>query len=113
MVEQGRTRILFPSGLTLRCEQIFPHRCCFQPVRRIRQRCPYVFVTLSQLSQWLAALDQALNRLDLVLPRKPSPGSSVCHSALLGCSGSLQNPPLRGLSRSLRGLSWSALMFEG
>jgi hypothetical protein len=41
MVEQGRTRILFLSGLTPRCEQIFPHRCCFQPVRRIRQRCPY------------------------------------------------------------------------
>src|SRR4051812_22433719 len=40
MVEQGRTRILFLSGLTPRCEQIFPHRCCFQPVRRIRQRCP-------------------------------------------------------------------------
>src|SRR4051812_46031866 len=40
MVEQGRTRILFLSGLTPRCEQIFPHRCCFQPVRRIRQQCP-------------------------------------------------------------------------
>jgi hypothetical protein len=40
MVEQGRTRILFLSGLTLRCKQIFLHRCCFQPVRRIRQRCP-------------------------------------------------------------------------
>src|SRR3954465_9583853 len=43
MVEQGRTRILFLSGLTPRCEQIFPHRCCFQPVRRIRQRCPIVY----------------------------------------------------------------------
>src|SRR4051812_12815861 len=31
---QGRTRILFLSELTPRCEQIFPHRCCFQPVRR-------------------------------------------------------------------------------
>src|SRR4051812_16751518 len=40
MVEQGRTMILLLSGLTPRCEQIFPHRCCFQPVRRIRQRCP-------------------------------------------------------------------------
>src|SRR4051794_18333929 len=39
MVEQGRTMILFLSGLTPRCEQIFPHRCCFQPVRRFRQRC--------------------------------------------------------------------------
>src|SRR4051812_10286244 len=29
MVEQGRTMILFLSGLTPRCEQIFPHRCCF------------------------------------------------------------------------------------
>src|SRR4051812_14016064 len=38
MVEQGRTRILFLSELTPRCEQIFPHRCCFQPVRRIRQQ---------------------------------------------------------------------------
>src|SRR4051794_33025119 len=40
MVEQGRTMILFLSELTPRCEQIFPHRCCFQPVRRIRQQCP-------------------------------------------------------------------------
>src|SRR3954451_23812883 len=39
MVEQGRTMILFLSELTPRCEQIFPHRCCFQPVRRIRQQC--------------------------------------------------------------------------
>src|SRR3954453_20288780 len=39
MVEQGRTRILFLSELTPRCEQIFPHRCCFQPDRRIRQQC--------------------------------------------------------------------------
>src|SRR3954451_3792212 len=38
MVEQGRTMILFLSELTPRCEQIFPHRCCFQPVRRIRQQ---------------------------------------------------------------------------
>src|SRR4051812_343041 len=45
MVEQGRTMILFLSGLTPRCEQIFPHRCCFQPVRRFRQRCPTVFDT--------------------------------------------------------------------
>src|SRR4051812_8847547 len=44
MVEQGRTRILFLSGLTPRCEQIFPHRSCFQPVRRIRQRCPDDYV---------------------------------------------------------------------
>src|SRR4051812_5928361 len=29
MVEQGRTMILFLSGLTPRCEQIFPHRCYF------------------------------------------------------------------------------------
>src|SRR3954469_11165622 len=43
-----------------------------------------------------ATLDQALNRLGLILTRKPSPRSSVCHFALLGCSGSLQNPPLRG-----------------
>src|SRR5215210_4073773 len=38
MVEQGRTRILLLSELTPRCEQIFPHRCCFQPVRQIRQQ---------------------------------------------------------------------------
>src|SRR5215218_8447430 len=38
MVEQGRTMVLFLSELVSRCEQIFPHRCCFQPVRRIRQR---------------------------------------------------------------------------
>src|SRR3954462_10287928 len=38
MVEQGRTMILFLFGLTPRCAQIFPHRCCFQPVRRFRQQ---------------------------------------------------------------------------
>src|SRR3982751_2205372 len=38
MVGQGRTMILFLSGLTPRCEQIFPHGCCFQPVRRFRQQ---------------------------------------------------------------------------
>src|SRR3954449_7518401 len=43
MVEQGRTRILFLSELVSRCKQIFPHRCCFQPVRRFRQRCPIGF----------------------------------------------------------------------
>src|SRR3954447_6957814 len=43
MVEQGRIMILFLSELTPRCEQIFPHRCCFQPVRRIRQQCPIGF----------------------------------------------------------------------
>src|SRR5215218_7943698 len=48
------------------------------------------------IGQRPATLDQALNRLRLILTRKPSPGSSVCHFALLGCSGSLQNPPLRG-----------------
>src|SRR5215207_2453700 len=51
----------------------------------------------------LAALEQMLNRLGLVLARKPSSSSSLCHSALLGCSGSLQNPPLqRGRSTSFQ-----------
>src|SRR4051812_47487921 len=53
------------------------------------------------IGQRPATLDQALNRLGLILTRKPSPGSSVCHFALLGCSGSLQNPPLRGGKPSL------------
>src|SRR5829696_2936683 len=47
------------------------------------------------IGQRPATLDQALNRLGLILTGKPSPGSSVCPSALLGCSGSFQNPPLR------------------
>src|SRR3954454_16738511 len=38
MVEQGRTMVLLLSGLTPRCAHIFPHRCCFQPVRRFRQQ---------------------------------------------------------------------------
>src|SRR3954452_13402464 len=42
-VEQLRTKILFLPGLTPRCEQIFPHRCCFQPVRRFRQQCRNVY----------------------------------------------------------------------
>ena len=32
---------------------------------------------------------------DIALTCKPSPGSSLCHAALLGCWGSLQNPPLQ------------------
>src|SRR4051794_41453348 len=89
-----------------------------------RASSPLVMAPLAQLpradiqfsgdiGQRPATLDQALNRLGLILTRKPPPGSSVCHFALLGCSGSLQNPPLRGLSRSLRGLSGSGLRFEG
>src|SRR3954471_14871072 len=48
MVEQGRTMVLLLSGLTPRCAQIFPHRCCFQPVRRFRQRCPTIFVAAAR-----------------------------------------------------------------
>src|SRR4029078_3392372 len=55
------------------------------------------------IGQRPATLDQALNRLGLILPRKPPPGSSVCHFARLGGSGSLQTPPLRGLSRTFGG----------
>src|SRR5687768_1703972 len=46
------------------------------------------------VSQRPPALHHTLNRLGLVLARKPSPRSFVCHSILLGCLGSLQNPPL-------------------
>src|SRR5205085_703177 len=35
MVEQGRAMILFLSGLTPLCEQIFPDRCCCRLVLRI------------------------------------------------------------------------------
>src|SRR4051812_15096424 len=46
------------------------------------------------VGEWQATLDQALNRLGLILAGKPPPGSRLCHSILLGCLGSLQNPPL-------------------
>src|ERR671929_233835 len=50
--------------------------------------------------QRLAALEEMLNGLRLELTGKPPSGPSLGHSVLLGCSGSLQNPPLhRGKSR--------------
>src|SRR3954471_17324086 len=67
----------------------------------------------SDVGQRPPALKHTLNRLGLILAGEPPPGSLLCHSILLGCLGSLQNPPLHRLSRSLRGLSWSALMFGG
>src|SRR3954447_13851105 len=48
----------------------------------------------SDVGEWQATLDQALNRLGLILAGEPPPGSFLCHSILLGCLGSLQNPPL-------------------
>src|SRR5215213_7353312 len=50
----------------------------------------------SDVGEWQATLDQALNRLGLILAGEPPPGSLLCHSILLGCLGSLQNPPIRG-----------------
>src|SRR3954449_9747025 len=41
-----------------------------------------------------ATLDHTLNRLGLILAGEPPPGSFLRHSILLGCLGSLQNPPL-------------------
>src|SRR4051812_39893078 len=56
----------------------------------------------SDVGEWQATLDQALNRLGLILAGEPPPGSLLCHSILLGCLGSLQNPPLhRGKPRGL------------
>src|SRR4051794_14869601 len=40
------------------------------------------------------ALDHTLNRLGLILARKAPSGPPFCHTILLGCLGSLQNPPL-------------------
>src|SRR5437764_10862655 len=51
------------------------------------------------LRQPSTALEQALDRLRLELGREPAPGPPLRHLALLGCSGSLANPPLpRGKS---------------
>src|SRR5215208_618361 len=40
------------------------------------------------------ALNHTLNRLGLILARKAPSGPPFCHTLLLGCWGSLQNPPL-------------------
>src|SRR5829696_8848737 len=50
----------------------------------------------SDVSEWQATLNHTLNRLGLILAGEPPPGSLLCHSILLGCLGSLQNPPFRG-----------------
>src|SRR3954454_1700440 len=55
MVEQGRTMVLFLSELTPRCEQIFPHRCCFHPVRRIRQQMDRTWACTIMERKWTAA----------------------------------------------------------
>src|SRR4051812_39027302 len=56
------------------------------------------------LRQALAVLKQPLDRLRLELGREPPPGSLLRHVALLGCWGSLANPPLpRGRSNRLNG----------
>ncbi len=50
--------------------------------------------------QSLAALEQPLDRSRLELRREPASGPPFRHPALLGCSGSLANPPLpRGKSK--------------
>src|SRR4051812_27129727 len=54
----------------------------------------------SDVGERPTALNHTLNRLGLILAGEPPPGSFLCHSILLGCSGSLQNPPLhRGKPR--------------
>src|SRR5215213_463756 len=59
-----------------------------------------------------ATLDHTLNRLGLILARKAPSGPPFCHTILLGCSGSLQNPPRhRGkpTRRAIIFTRWSAL----
>src|SRR5690349_717136 len=51
---------------------------------------------LSYLRQSTPACNQPLDRPGLEGCREPSPGSLVCHTFLLGVSGSLTNPPLLG-----------------
>src|SRR4051794_25384165 len=81
MVEQGRTMILFLFGLTPRCAQIFPHRCCFQPVRRFRQRCPFVCATTGHaLARWIVLGEHAFG--DCILVRLTVRLSAGPHS---GC----------------------------
>src|SRR5215210_4169323 len=91
----------------------------FAPGQRLGRACGQVFIApLAQLPradiqfsgdvrQRPATLDQALNRLGFVLAGEPSSRSSLCHFALQGCSGSLQNPPLhRGRPNLLSGIDW-------
>src|SRR4051794_32792247 len=48
------------------------------------------------LRQPLAAVQQPLHRLRLELPREAPSGSPLRHPSLLGCRGSLANPPAPG-----------------
>src|SRR3954463_11293016 len=48
----------------------------------------------SDVGQRPPALNHTLNRLGLILARKAPSGPLFCHTILLGCLGSLQNPPL-------------------
>src|SRR3954454_2818936 len=64
----------------------------------------------SDVSEWQATLDQALNRLGLVLARKAPSGPPFCHTILLGCLGSLQNPPLHRGKPTTGVTSWRVLI---
>src|SRR3954471_10405696 len=68
MVEQGRTTILFLSGLTPRCAQIFPHRCCLQPVRRFRQQCLTLFGTVAGC-ETVRAMTRTTARATIPVPK--------------------------------------------
>src|SRR5918998_3975247 len=52
-----------------------------------------------------ATLEQPLDRLHLELGREPASGPPLRHPILLGCWGSLANPPLPGV-RSRQSPAW-------
>src|SRR3954454_10727506 len=87
-VEQLRTKILFLPGLTPRCEQIFPHRCCFQPVRRFRQQMSHAPARTIMGRKWdgvSPARDRAANPIsaavsDRYLGIRQSPNPDVHRS---------------------------------
>src|SRR5687767_13703928 len=100
---QDQVLVLEPLHLALEAQHLGFIRLLGQGLGRARRK--LLIAPLAELaradiqlrrnvSQRPPALHHTLNRLGLVLARKPSPRSFVCHSILLGCLGSLQNPPL-------------------
>ena len=85
-------------GLARAGGPIFPFLLAAEPAAScsLRHWLSWPGLTSSSAAMSASGLPLSITRcrLGLILAGEPPPGSFLCHSILLGCSGSLQNPPL-------------------